>query len=172
MKLLTTVSNKISLVIAFFGIVCIASMMIIITIDLVSRYFFGSAMTGVIEIMQIMFCVTLYSGLAYCQTRHSHIRVTLFVSKLPGRARFLVWGLASLLGTATGFLVTAASWVQTGIVVDRYSMLLWIPFYPFYLFSTICMFVFSLCMLLDCIRSFVAAFNPQYAEEVAATWSS
>ena len=172
MKLLTALSKRISLIIGICGVICIAAMMIITTADVVARTAFGKAMTGIIEIMQIMFCVTLYSGLAYCQTRHSHIHVTLFITKLPGKSRYIGWGITSLVAAATGFMVTMASFIQAGVVIDRYSMLLWIPYYPFYIFGAVCMFIFTLCLLLDSAKSFTAAFKPELAEEISSSWVS
>jgi TRAP-type C4-dicarboxylate transport system permease small subunit len=157
-----------SLAVGFLGLFCITAMMLITTIDLMARSVFGRAITGVFEIMSLMFCVTLYSGLAYCQTQHGHIHVTLLVTKLPGRLKYLMWGITSLIGAGAGCMVAAASLIQAGVVEQQYmrTVILWVPYYPFYTFGGICMSLLSLCMLLDCVKSFVAVFNPKYADEV------
>ena len=174
MKKLTVISQKVSLVVAFVGLICISAMMIYTTIDLIARYFFGKAITGVIEVVSFMFCLTLYAGLAFCQTRHSHIHITMFVTKFHGKIKFFVWGLTSLVSFATGVTVTIASFIQSGVskAQGMHSTLLWIPYYPFYFFGAICMGLFSLCVLLDCIKAFLAVFKPEYADEVASNWVS
>jgi TRAP-type C4-dicarboxylate transport system permease small subunit len=173
LKLLTVLSKRISMGIGIFGVFCIAAMMFYTTADLIIRYFYGKAMTGVIEVVSFMFLVTLYASLAYCQTRHSHIHMTLLMTVLPGKSKYLVWGLTSLISALMGFAITVASFIQMGIIKQQneHSMLLWIPHYPFFFFGAMCMGVFSLCILLDCIKSFLALFKPEYAEEVSSTWS-
>ena len=171
--MLTVVSKKLSLVVGFFGLVCITAMMLLTTIDLVARFAFNRAVMGAVEVMSFMFCVTLYSGLAYCQTQHSHINVTLIVTKLPGRMKFVVWGITSLIASATGVLVSVASFIQAGAVERQFlrTAVLWIPYHPFYTIGGICMSLFSLCLLLDCVKSFLAVFKTEYADEVRSTWS-
>lgn len=172
MKLLTKICDKLALVTAWFGVVCIAAMMILTSIDLVMRSVFQVSITGLIEVMQVLFCITLFSGLAYCQTKHNHIHVTLIVPKLPGKSKYLLWGIISLVDAITGIVVTVACVMQTQVIQGRYTMLLWIPFYPIYIFASICMAVFSLCLLLDAAKSFAALFSEEYAAEVSGTWVS
>ena len=172
MKLLTTLSQKVSFVVGLCGVFCIAAMMLITTFDLIMRKIAGRGVTGVFEVSTFMFFVTLYSGLAYCQTRHNHIHVTIVVMKLPGKSKFLVWGLTSLVTTATAVMVAVASFIQAGVVKEQFlrTVILWIPYHPFYIFGGVCMCLLSLCLLLDCAKSFAAAFSKEYAEEVSASW--
>ena len=174
MKFLTILIKRISIAVGFLGLFCIAAMMLLTTVDLVARYFIGRGLTGVFEIMSLMFCITLYSGLAYCQTQHGHIHVTLIVTKLPGRLKYLLWGLVSLISAGTGFLVATASIIQAGAVKEQFmrTVILWIPYHPFYTFGGICMGLLSVCLLLDCVKSFMAIFSSKYAEEVKSTWTS
>ena len=174
MKTLTVISHKLSLVIGFFGLFSIAVMMFLTTADLIARFFFGKAITGVVEVMTYLFLVTLFSGLAYCQTQHAHIHVTMIVSKLPGRQKFILWGITSLLSAVTAGTVAVASYIQTGNVRQQniHSMLLWIPNYPFYFFGAVCMGIFALCLLLDSVKAFLAVFNSEYAAEVSSTWAA
>ena len=174
MKKLTVISQKLSLVIAFVGLLGIVVMMFYTVIDVFARLVLGKAMTGVIEVMSLLFCATLYSGFAYTQTRHDHIHVTMFVSRIPGKGRFATWGITSLIALAISVTVTIASFIQTGIVREQglYSQLLWIPLYPFYLFGAVCMGIYSLCLLLDTIKSFLSLSNKELADEISAIWPS
>ncbi|MDR0852395.1 MAG: TRAP transporter small permease [Clostridiales Family XIII bacterium] len=172
MKFLTTFMKKISFGIGILGLISLAVMMFLTTADVVARFVLGKGLVGTIEIMSFSFSVLLFSGLAYCQTRHGHIHITLIATKLPGKWKYVVWSIASLISATTGFLVTVASFMQAGIArqIAEHSMLLWIPYYPFYYFGAVCFGAFSICLLLDCVKSFLAIFKPKYAEEVSSTW--
>lgn len=174
MKFLTILTKRISLAVGLCGVLCIVAMMLITTFDLVLRKTLGRGVTGVFEVMSFMFFVTLYSGLAYCQTRHSHVHVTILVTRLPGKSKFLVWGFTSLLATAAGVMVAIASFIQAGVVQEQYlrTVILWISYHPFYIFGGVCMCLLSLCLFLDCIKSFAAVFSQKYAEEVSAAWGA
>lgn len=174
MKFLTTLTKRTSFAVGLCGVLCIAAMMLITTFDLIMRKTFGRGVTGVFEVTSFMFFLTLYSGLAYCQTRHNHIHVTILVTRLPGKSKFLVWGFTSLLSTVVGVMVAIASFIQAGVVQEQYmrTVILWIPYHPFYIFGGVCMCLLSCCLLLDCIKSFAAVFSQKYADEVSEAWGA
>ncbi|MDX2448189.1 MAG: TRAP transporter large permease subunit [Desulfobacterales bacterium] len=76
----TTFFNRVSCLLLFI-------MPIPVFLDVLARYFFASSIPGVIEIEGYMLLGVVFLALAYTQFSDGHIRIDLFISKLPEWAR-------------------------------------------------------------------------------------
>lgn len=172
MKTITKIINTISKYLAYIAVVFLVAMMFLVTLDVAVRLVTGKGFTGTYEVCQYMLCVIIYGGFAFCQTRHGHIHVHMFLVKMPRQMGNAVWTIVSFVSAAMGVLITVASWIQSMTVRSQgiYSALLRIPQYPFQLFAGICMIVFAMVLLLDAVKGFLAFFSEAYSEEIRESW--
>lgn len=172
MKTITKIINTISKYLAYIAVAFLVVMMFLVTFDVAVRLITGHGFTGTYEVCQYMLCVIIYGGFAFCQTRHGHIHVHMFLVKMPRQVGNAVWMIVSFVSAAMGVLITVASWIQSITVRTQgiYSALLRIPQYPFQLFAGICMIVFAMVLLLDAVKGFLAFFSEEYSEEIRESW--
>lgn len=172
MKTITKIINTISKYLAYIAVAFLVVMMFLVTFDVAVRLITGHGFTGTYEVCQYMLCVIIYGGFAFCQTRHGHIHVHMFLVKMPRQMGNAVWTIVNFVSAAMGVLITVASWIQSITVRTQgiYSALLRIPQYPFQLFAGICMIVFAMVLLLDAVKGFLAFFSEEYSEEIRESW--
>lgn len=91
------VVNPISAIMDSVGRVVLASMVLLITIDIVLRYFFDRPIKGSYELVEFMLVALVYLGLAYTQTKKRHISVTLLTSKLSKAQMSVITSATNLL---------------------------------------------------------------------------
>ena len=111
----------------------LALMVILITTDVVLRYFFNRPIKGTYELIEFMLVAMVYLGLAYTQTKKNHISVTLLTEKLPPRVLSVVHSATHLLCLGIFALITWRGMVQAEALRANgtTSDLLLIPSYPF-----------------------------------------
>ena len=80
--------------------VCLLSMMLITTIDVLGRYLFASPLPGAFEITQLLLAATIFAGLPIVTLKQEHVTVTIASDRLPPSLRRLHAALAGLLGAA------------------------------------------------------------------------
>jgi tripartite ATP-independent transporter DctM subunit len=127
------VANPLSRITDSAGRVVLALMMLLITVDVVLRYFLNRPIKGSYELVEFMLVLLVYLGLAYTQTKKGHVSVTLFTAKLP-------LGQVSVIRSATYLLCLAIfgiiSWrcvlqAETLRASETASGVLFIPNFPF-----------------------------------------
>ena len=72
------------------GAAFILLIMILSSGDVLARYGLGAPIKGAYEINEIMFLSAVFLGLAYTQLYKGHVRVELFVSRLPAKAAIIL----------------------------------------------------------------------------------
>jgi len=148
-------ANPVSRMADSVGRVIIALMVLLITLDVVLRYFFNRPIKGSYELVQFMLALLVFLGLAYMQTRKGHISVSLFTSKLaPGQM--------AVVGSATYLLCliiyVLISWRcilqgETLRVGGTSSDVLSIPIFPFMWVVAFGSILLCLIFLIDFFRS-------------------
>src|SRR5690554_3896282 len=86
--------DKVSTVLAFIAVVCIAFVLVAVIADVTSRTFFGQSIGGVVEMAEVMMVIIVFLGLGYAERRGAHVSMTLLVRKLPSRAAAIVNAIA------------------------------------------------------------------------------
>ena len=92
--------SKVSRVLLFFSGLCCAVSMLLITADVVGRYFFNSPIPGTLEVTEFMLCMIVFGGLTYLEIRGEHVRILLIYSRLSAKAQFAL----SIFAKGLGFL--------------------------------------------------------------------
>ena len=86
---------------AYIGAGLSMAMALIVFLDILLRTFFNKPMLGVIELETFMLAILCFFSLAYTKIGEGHVRVDIFVGKLPSRFRAVIDGIF-LSGTAQG----------------------------------------------------------------------
>jgi tripartite ATP-independent transporter DctM subunit len=80
-KFLETVSSRMFLV----SVLAVAFMSIPIFIDVVARLFWGSSVTGIVEIEEFLMVIIVFLALGYTHKKEGHIAIDLLTCKLPAK---------------------------------------------------------------------------------------
>lgn len=149
------------------------AVMAVIAIDVVMRKMFGNGITGAYEIVQYVLMCGVFASFAYCQSLRGHVHVTMFISKLPAKPRFLVYGLTGLLSTIAAIALTYAASVQANysFTAGTKTGVLGIPLYPFFWVECFCMAIFAITLFWDVVKSIMAMWNQEAAEDIQSSWT-
>ena len=148
-------ANPVSRLADSVGRVILALMVLLITLDVVLRYFFNRPIKGSYELVQFLLVLLVFLGLAYIQTKKGHVSVSLISAKLSRRQR-------SVVGSATYLLCliifSLISWrcilqAETLRVSGTSSDTLSIPNFPFMWLVAFGSVLLCLVFLIDFIRS-------------------
>ena len=126
-------ANPLSRIADSVGRVILALMVVLITLDVVLRYFFNRPIKGSYELIEFMMVLLVFLGLAYTQTKKGHVSVTLFTSKLSPSQMAVIGSATYLLCLIIFSLITWRGIVQAeALRIDGTSSdLLLIPNFPF-----------------------------------------
>jgi len=168
----TLISDKVCYYVSFLSMAVIIIMMFLITIDVVLSLIFNYRIGGAYEISQMLLSTLVFSSWAYTQTVHGHIHVTMFVSKLPQKLRFVCYGLTSVISMVIMVIASNAVFHQifAKMAANERTGTLLIPHWPFYIFELVALVLLAIVLLRDAIKSVGAIFNKEFAEEIQSTW--
>ncbi len=108
-------------------------LMLLTTVDVISRSFFNRPITGTYELSCYALVVMVLLGIGYVQQGNQHIAVDLFVKKLSRSGQFLMELIGTFMGLGFSLLVSWQGWrgglesIHNKTVSDT----LHIPAYPF-----------------------------------------
>ncbi len=150
--------------------VCIIALLI--TVDIVLRAI-GHFILGGYELVSIVMSIVVFASFAYGQREKRHIHVTMLIRRLPVTPRLVFFGSMSLLSTAVVGYLAYAAFSQAGELIGRggVSGVLEIPLYPFYYLEGLAMALFTLVLLVDAARAFLAVRNEDVARDLMKHWS-
>lgn len=172
LKKIDRVLSKICGAFGVISVLCLVGVIALITVDVVIRKF-GGNVKGAYEITERLLMCTVFSGLAYTESKRGHICVTMLLGAFPRAVRFAVFGLMQLTSTAMSFYVAYAAYSQTlvSLKTKTCTTVLQIPLYPFYAVESVCMVLFGVALLWASVKSFAAIRNDEMAEEIQSSWS-
>lgn len=101
-------------------------------LDVIGRTFFGRALVGTVESVELMMGIVVFCGLALTEIHRRHIVIETFQTLFPRPTRRLSDIVNSLLAVVvTGFLAWRLL-VKTGEIVDEqeYTQIWELPFWP------------------------------------------
>ncbi|MCD8151831.1 MAG: TRAP transporter small permease [Clostridiales bacterium] len=155
MKKIDAIVNKISDYVAYASMVAVCVMMILNVIDSITTKTVGNSVKGAYEISEVTLMCAIFLALAYGQTKKTHVHMTLFIGKLPGRTKYIPFFLGNCLSVVMMVLLSYAMIYQTGREFSSNSVtsILHIPYYPFYVISVIGIIAFLVTLVYDTIIS-------------------
>lgn len=137
------------------GRVVLLLMVLLITTDVVLRYFFNSPIKGSYELVEFMMVFLVFSGLAFTQLKKSHVAVSLLTEKLSPGTNAVLSFITGVLCFGVLALVSWRGIVQAGSVyaAGTCSGVLSIPHYPFMWVVATGSILLTLQFLIDAIRA-------------------
>lgn len=137
------------------GRVVLALMVLLVTLDVVLRYFFNRPIKGSYELIEFMMVLVVFLGLAYTQTKKGHVSITLFTGKLSPGQLAVILSITYLLCIIIFSLITWRGIVQAEALRGNgtSSDLLFIPNFPFMWIVVIASVLLSLVFLGDFFKS-------------------
>lgn len=154
------IKTKIEKICKFCDYIAYAGIFITVVITVTEFVFrsFGKPIEGTYDIIGLIQVILVCFALPYCTFQKGHIRVDMFMERLPKRVQTVIDGIISLLSLSF-FLVVAWQSVVLGSSFRRtgdVSMTVFIPFYPFvYIIALSCVCV-ALLILSDIVESIVS----------------
>lgn len=147
----------VSRIMAIIAAIVLAIMMLLTVADVIGRYFFNSPIKGTWEVIGLLLVCAGTWGLAYCQVKKSHIKVTVFMQRSSRRVQAIIRSVAYLVGLI-GF--SLLSW-RVFVMAKKYLFLprgnvtdtLDIPYAPFMFTLSIGAGIMALVLVVDLVRS-------------------
>jgi tripartite ATP-independent transporter DctM subunit len=115
-----------------FGVAFLAVMMLVTTVDVLSRFFFNLPVTGSIEITEFLLLLTIFLGLPHAAAQDRHINIDFLTSRFSERAQFWLDSLMSLIGLSLFVALVWRSIVYLQLMgrLNRTTAVLQIPISP------------------------------------------
>ena len=154
-----TAINQLSRVLSIIGVTVLTLMMLLTVTDVFMRYIFAKPVMGSVEITEFSMAVIGFCGLAWCAVKRTHAKVDLLVARFSPRTQAILDAVTFFLClSVTPFVawqgVEASNYARQ---IDKFSLLLEIPAFPFYLVLGIGFAVLSLVLLTLIVDSVVKA---------------
>jgi len=94
------------------SMVTIFLMVFLTFVDVICRYIFNQAITGAMEISEVMLAVAVFCAIANTHAQKSHINVDVFTSKLSPDSRLIVNFINTLMGIGLFIIIIWRTWIQ------------------------------------------------------------
>ena len=147
--------NSVSGVMHSVGVGMLALMMFLTFADVALRYFFKRPIAGTYENTAFMLAIIVGLSIAYTATVKGHISIDLVVSRLPTRTQAIIDSITSLISLGLFSLITWQYVLQTITIFGSkwLTMILYIPYYPFYGVVTLGIAMLTLVLLAQCVEN-------------------
>lgn len=146
---------KVSKVMNVIGICSLGVLMLLITSDVIGRFFFNKPISGTVDIAQYSMIIAVYFSVAYCAVAKGHVSVDMLVSKLPGRLQDIIGVFTGLASMALFFFVGwgAVEQLMRSISRNETSWTVNIPTWPFRLALLAGILMLFLVLLIEIVHT-------------------
>ena len=138
--------------VSFAGMFLLIPMMLLISVEVVSRWLWRQPVPGTLELSSYMLSVFILLGIAYTQQAKGHVKVTMITSRLPRRVRLFFEMITTLLSLFIICVLAWQGWV-VGVEEKAVSDMLRVPQMPFRMLVSVGGFMLALELILDLIDS-------------------
>ncbi len=155
------ITNAVARWLNWLSAIAIVAVMLIVCINVLSRSIFGIPLKGTVDIVSQLGVIIIACALAYTQVLKGHIRITLFIDRVPNPYRTAVNCIVDIIGI---IMFAVMSW-QTFLFakntyrVGELSEVLKIPLTPFAGFVTVGSAVLTLVLFVDLLKLTVKEFK-------------
>jgi TRAP-type C4-dicarboxylate transport system permease small subunit len=149
--------QRCTLYMSYIGMILLIPMMLLTSGEVVGRAVWSQPIPGSIELSSYLLAAFILLGLAYTQQVKGHVRVTMFVSRLPEKWGLVLDVITSLLSLFIIAMMAWQGWV-VGIEERTVSDMLRIPQFPFRLLVAVggaFLFLELFFELMDTLKKFV-----------------
>jgi len=139
----------------WMGAAALIVVMVIVCANVIGRGFFEKPVKGTVDIVGLLGAIIIAWAIAYTQVLKGHIRIELFVKRLPPRIQYIADSIIDLIGFA---LFAVISWqtilfARANFEIGELSEVLKIPIAPFACVVAIGCIALTLVLLLDLLKS-------------------
>lgn len=103
-----------STILSILSAVCVMSMMVLITADVMNRVLVGGSIPGVYELVETLVVLVAFLGLAIAERTNQNVRIELLTNRLPDRAARFLRVVGNVVGLVIVVLFAVATW-ETGV---------------------------------------------------------
>jgi TRAP-type C4-dicarboxylate transport system permease small subunit len=148
--------NTTSLTMSVIATTIVMLMMVLVTADVLMRYFFSLPIRGSNELIESMMLIVVFLGLAYAQYNKENISISLLVDKLPQKAQAVIDSFAYVICLGVTILIAWAAIVRMGNLLDTgtYTPVLEIPIAILQCVLTFGCIMLCIVFLWDILHSF------------------
>ena len=155
------VLGSICRVLSYIGTTVMVLAMLLTVVDVLLRYAFRLPVPGSLELMEYFMVIVAFFALGWCELRRKHITVDLITSHIPAKPKLIIACITYILGLA---ILIPLAWVNALRVgheyaIQRVSVMLSIPDYPFYGALVLGCVFFILAIALNLVKSVKEATN-------------
>jgi TRAP-type C4-dicarboxylate transport system permease small subunit len=146
---------------------------VILTVaDVILRFAFNTPIIGSYEIIQYVLLIAVFASFAYCESIHGHVSLTMLLLRFPQKVKFVCYLFTGLLSLGTVVLICYAAGAQAMFSSAKAltSSVLNISVYPFIWVECICLGTYAIQVLYNVVRSVVALFNRDFADDLEKEW--
>jgi len=146
-------------------------MALMVFLDIVLRHAVGVYIPGTYEITEMGMVVVIFGSLAHTQVIKGHVRITMFVEKLPPTIRRVTEGVFLLI---TALVCACAAWsgfVQAAAYRDRgaTTAVLEVALYPFAYFMATGLALFAMVFFVDACQALTQRITDKTSAEAVQT---
>jgi len=140
------------------GAVFLLPLMLIASIEVISRNLFNHPIAGNVELSEYLLSIFILLGVAYTQQVKGHVSVSIFVSRLSFRGQITLNIISTLLSLLIFCILT---WQGLVVAMEEKTVsdMLRIPQYPFRLLVAAAAFLTCLELLIDLGDAFYRLFQ-------------
>lgn len=139
------------------GYAALGVIVLLTVLDITLRYVFNRPLGYAVEVVELALCIVVFIGIIVCTAKRAHVIMDILLTRLPQRGAAAINSFMYFFATVT-FGVMTWRFVIYAIQsqeMQRVSMMLKWPYYPFVLFSALCGLLTTLLFLSQFIH-FVA----------------
>jgi TRAP-type C4-dicarboxylate transport system permease small subunit len=157
----------------YISSVCLLGMIALISVDIVRRTAFQSPLMGAYEVCQLIMAVVVLFGLPYTQSKKGMVHVSFILVKLSKRSAIILWTIGQILAVLIFFGFAYATFAHAMFLKAGHATTgtILIPYWPFYIIAAIGLFFYTLIQFYDFIKSVMAIFVKEYADEISSHWN-
>lgn len=144
--------GKISWIFLICGMIAVAVIALVSSVDSIGRYILGSALRGASEYVETSMAVFVYGALAMAIRERKCVIVPVFLEMMKPRLRLIFVAVGNLCCGVAGVLVASQVWLSATRNMSNFSYatsVVKIPYGPFYMFAFlgICLVAIELFMI-------------------------
>ncbi|SDI98862.1 TRAP transporter small permease [Alteribacillus bidgolensis] len=151
--------NVVNLILHHIANIVLCFVMLLITFDVIGRFFFNQPITGSFELTELGSAILVFFTFAITHKYKEHIAIGFAVDKMPHRVRHIIEGCIEW------FIFVVIAFMSWHILNEAIRTMgrnvttsdLSLPVYPFIIIASIGSFVFALIALTSGLKHFVKA---------------
>ncbi len=148
-----------------FAALLLITLTLMVFLNVVLRYGFNSGITVTEELGRYLFVWLVFAGAILAAGSDSHVRVDLFVRKLPPIGQQIAATLCDLIMIYCCYLIAGGGWERTLRNMKTYLAVSGLPQGWLYLSGTLAGVVISLILIVRIIARFAGGSDPQSPAE-------